>query len=335
MTLVSPGFFKIFDFPVVYGSTVSVFEDRNDLVLSKVHARKYFGERDPIGEVLDLQVGDTFVPMTVKAVLEVPSNSSHQFDLLVSNLNNDRFFREGALRSWYNVVTDTYLLTETPGQELENKLPDMVKQALGEDYEEGAYVFHLQPLEDIHLNTDIPLGNVPVSDPQYAYILGFISLFIILLGGINFITLSIGRSIYRAKEVGVRKVSGAVKPQLTMQFLSESLLIAVIAGLMALVIAYIMIPVFNELADRQLEMTFTPWLAVVFFMLILIIGFGAGFYPALVLASFKPVTILKGQRNRRSGKTDIQEGYGYRAVCNFNFSIDNDPANATAVEFYT
>ena len=99
---------------------ISIFTDRNDIVLSQDHAIKYFGQNDPIGEILEVQIGDGYHPMTVKAIIEPPSNSSIQFDLLVSNLNNDKLFREGLLRSWYNVITETYILTDVPMTEMEN-----------------------------------------------------------------------------------------------------------------------------------------------------------------------------------------------------------------------
>ncbi len=306
--LASADFFEIFDFQIVEGSVISVFEDRGDIVLSEDYALKYFGINNPIGEVLNVQIGDGFYPMTVKAVVETPSNSSIQFDLLVSDLNNDKLFREGLLKSWYNVITETYILSDVPITEIESKIPDLVKKGLGEDYEEGAYVLHLQPLKDIHLNTDIPAGNVPVSDPKYAYILGFIAFFIILLGSINFVTLSIGKSVYRAKEVGIRKVSGAAKSQLATQFLSESLVIALLSGLCGLLLAYLVLPAFNELASRQLDLTLTPFLLVAFGILVLVIGLGAGIYPALVLSNFKPVTVLKGNVNVGRGKQNFRKG---------------------------
>lgn len=308
MNLVSPDFFEIFDFETIEGSTISIFTNRNDLVLSKDYALKYFGENDPIGEVLDVQIGDGFYPMTVKAVVETHANSSIQFDILASNLNNDKLFREGMLKSWYNVITETYILTDVLMSEMEAKLPDLVKQGHREDYEEGAFVFHLQPLKDIHLNTEIPAGYVAVSDPQYAYILGFIAFFIILLGSINFVTLSIGKSVYRAKEVGVRKVSGAVKSQLAFQFLSESLVIAFLSGLFGLILAYLVLPAFNELANRQLELILTPFILVVFGVLVLVIGLGAGIYPAMVLSNFQPITVLKGNVNIGRGKQNFRKG---------------------------
>jgi len=306
--IVGPDFFKIFDFNLVKGSTLSVFADQNDLVISDEMAIKYFGDNDPIGEVLELQLGDGYFPMTVKAVVEVPANSSIQFDLLISSLNNSKLYREGALKSWYNVMTETYVLTEASSSDLGAKFPAFVKKSLGERYEEGSYAFYLQPLTDIHLNTEIPAGNVPVSNPQYAYILGFIALFIILLGSINFITLSLGKSIYRAKEVGVRKVSGAFKSQLAAQFLSEALLISFISGLLGLILTWMALPIFNELADRQLVLAFSPFLLLVFGLLIIIIGLGAGFYPAIVLARFKPIAVLKGNVGIGQGKQRFRKG---------------------------
>lgn len=319
LDIVSPGFFDLFDFEVLAGSTQGIFQNQSDLVLTEAYAEKYYQDYDPIGKTLEMRIGDTYYPMTVKAVVaNPPSNSSIQFDLLISDLNNKRLYRAGMLKSWYNVFTETYLLTSEDPQRLTAKLPTMVRQVLGEDYEEGSYVFHLQSLTDIHLNTEIPVGNVPVSDPKYAYILGFIAFFIILLASINFITLSIGKSIYRAKEVGIRKVAGAIKSQLATQFLTESLLIAFVSGIAGLILTSIALPVFNELAQRQLQFEFSTFLGLSFTILIFVVGIGAGIYPAVVLSSFKPILILKGKLGVGAGRQNFRKGM---VVAQFVISI--------------
>ena len=311
VTLVGPGFFRIFDFEIISGTLINALEGKNDIVLTSQFANKLFGSDDEevVGNTLDLQLGENYYSFVVQAVLQdPPSNSSLKFDMLISSENNSKLFRERALTSWYNVFAETYILTKSAKSDLEAKFPNMIEKVLGERYEEGTYSLYLQPLKDIHLNTEIPAGNVPVSDPKYLYILGFISLFILLLASINYVTLSISRSVYRAKEVGMRKVSGARKEQLATQFLMEALLITACSALIALLLSYFALPVFNELADKDLKLILKPETLYTLVGIIILVSLGSGIYPALVLSSFKPVSILKGDVNVGKGKQNFRKG---------------------------
>ncbi|MTI19839.1 ABC transporter permease, partial [Fulvivirga sp. RKSG066] len=296
VTVVGEYFFDSFDFSPIYGRLNGALADKNNVVITSGLAQKLFGVDNAVGETLQMQIGDEQRTFNIKAVVEnPPTNSSFQFGILISDLNNTDLFSERMLSSWYNVQAETYIVLRpgTSAESLEKKFPDMMKQILGEDYVEGQYNVGLQPLTDIHLNTEMPTGIAPVSDPQYAYILSAIALLILVLGSINFVTLTISRSVNRSKEVGVRKVIGAKRKQLIVQFLSEAVVTVSVACLLGLVIAWFGLPLFNELAARTLVLEVNMFNTLVVVCLLLIIGVLAGSYPALILSRFSPVTIFK------------------------------------------
>ncbi|MDX1627998.1 MAG: ABC transporter permease [Fulvivirga sp.] len=311
VSVVGPHFFDIFDFDAVYGKLNHVLDEKSNMVLTRSAAQKFFGVDNAVGQTVEMDFGDGPRTFTVKAIVDnPPTNSSLQFNILISDLNNDVLVNERVLQSWFNVSAETYVVLN-PGVEaesLEAKFPALSKQIMGEDYEEGVYNIGLQPLTDIHLNTEMPTGIAPVSDPQYAYILTAVAFLILLLGGINFVTLSISRSVNRGKEVGVRKVVGAQRRQLIAQFLSETLITSLIAVGIGLLLAYALLPMFNELAGRALILEFNAFLLLVLAGLVLVIGIMAGSYPALLLSGFRPIAVLKGKISPGSSRQNLRKG---------------------------
>lgn len=151
----------------------------------------------------------------------------------------------------------------------------------------------LQPLTSIHLDTSYPTGDAPVSDVKYSYILGAIAVLILVVACINFVTLSVGRSLKRAREVGIRKVVGAQRRQLVAQFIGEAILITTVALVVGVMLSVLGLPLFNQLSGKQLIFSWNGFLLIVAASLLLIIGLMAGSYPAFVLSSFKPIAVLK------------------------------------------
>ena len=160
---------------------------------------------------------------------------------------------------------------------------------------------HLQPITDIHLNKKLPAGNLPVSDPSYSYILATIGFLILLIGCINFVTLSIGRSATRAMEVGVRKVMGAERPQLIRQFWGEALLVVLFSLVVAIVFSYLLLKPFNAIVGRELILVFDVFTSSFIIALVFIVGLIAGIYPAIILSAFAPVKVLKGRMQSGAG----------------------------------
>ncbi|PSR55128.1 macrolide ABC transporter permease [Adhaeribacter arboris] len=295
--LVEPDFFKLFDFPLVQQSPAPL-RQLNTVILTEAMAQKYFGKENPIGKILKIQLDSALEAFSVTAVAKnVPVNSSIRFDFLVSFDHIKQIRSPKNLKHWHQVEGETYILLR-PGilpAQLAAKFPTMVKAALGEEYKPNTYTISLQPIRDIHLNNELPEGIEPISNPAYSYILATIAGFILLIACINFMTLAIGRSASRAREVGMRKVMGAVRRQLMQQFWGEALFLTFLAVLLGLLLTVILLPAFNQLANKTLVFRLDAGTISLLLGLILVVGLIAGSYPALVLSHFRPVEVLKGK----------------------------------------
>jgi putative ABC transport system permease protein len=291
-------FFEVFDFEVVRGNTLKALSSQTGLVISDAAAEKYFGTKDPINQVISIQLGETFEEFTVAAVVHLPTNSSIQFYLLASDLNFPRLYSQQTLTSgWFNVNPETYVLLQQGAdpKQVEAKLPALFKTILGDDeFKKSGYQPGLQPLTGIHLDPSFPVGIAPVNNPRYAYILAAIAILILSVACINFVTLAVGRSLKRTKEVGIRKVVGAARNQILTQFIGEALIVTLIGLVLGLTVAFFGLPTFNELAGKQLVFPFDIFLVSVVVILLLTIGLISGSYPAFILSGFKPVSIFKG-----------------------------------------
>ena len=310
VTIGGQNFFKLFDFPAIKGETTKALDGANNVVITSQMATKYFGDSDPINKVISIQLGDVFEDFAVKAVVEdIPTNSSIQFDLLISDLNYPKLYSERALTSaWFNITPETYVLlragVDVP--QLERKMETFMMGVLGDDFD-AKYELGLQPLTDIHLNTFFPPGIAPVSNPKYANILAAIALLILMVACINFVTLSVGRSIKRAKEVGIRKVVGAERKHVIFQFIGEAIIVTLISLLIGVLFAFVSMPLFNDLSGKQLVLEPNGFLLLVAMSMVAIIGLFAGSYPAFVLSAFRPVSILKGNITAGSSKQGLRK----------------------------
>jgi putative ABC transport system permease protein len=293
--------FKMFSLPVISGSTEG--HSAHEVVLSKKTARKYFADEDPVGETISIRIDDEFVDFTVAAVIEnIPANSSVQFDLLVnfSYLTEVGFLKE-YITNWGFGAINTYV-QKGPAAVIENMQPVLDKMLLthypyyAEIAEQRGYKtamdyrqLNLQPLMDIHFDSSVTNGLLPASNKLYSILLGLIALGILLIGCINFMNLSIGRSSNRAKEIGLRKTIGANRKQLVGQFLSESIVLAVVALFLALLSVKLLLPVFNMLTGKELSLAllFEPIYLLIILGITLFTGLISGIYPAFALSNFK------------------------------------------------
>lgn len=331
ISMVSPGFFEMFDFKMVSGMPLANSQDRNSIVLTESGAEKYFGNEPALGKTLRLQMADNYIPYTVKGVIEnPPANSSMQFEMLMLDDNVDLIFSERAISSWFNVYGDTYVMLKdgvTPS-DLVTPFQSMMKNALGERAADIDYKLQLQPLTDIHLNDKIPTGNASVANPRLLWVLGGIALLIILIASINFTTMAIGKSVTRAKEVGVRKTMGAGFGQLFFQFITEAIIITVLALLIGVIMAEVLLPIFNQLLNTQLVIHYSLNQVLILILLASSIALLSGSYPALFLASFKPTKVLKGTTNLNFGKIGLRKG-----LLGFQFFISISLISATVIMY--
>jgi len=304
-------FFDVFDFEIIAGDQHAL-QGKSNVVITERMAKKYFGETNPIDQMISMQLGENFEEFTVKAVTaNVPTNSSIQYDILISDLNLNKIYDERTITSgWFNVNPETYVLLQegTDPKQIESKFPSLFKTILGEeDYKQSNYAPGLQAITDIHLNTDFPVGVAPVNNPRYSYILAAIALLILMVACINFVTLSVGRSLKRGKEVGIRKVVGAQRSQLITQFIGEAVIVTLVSLLVGVALASLGLSMFNELAGKQLVFPWNMFLILVMISLLIVIGLIAGSYPAFVLSAFKPISILKGGLQTGSSKQRIRK----------------------------
>jgi putative ABC transport system permease protein len=313
-----PSLFKIFSFPVIKGDVDKAFSLPNTIILTEKAAKKYFGNENPIGQSLIL---DGKNPASVVAVVkDVPSNSHFKFDMLVSIATIAKQSKD-RLNQWGNFGNFTYILL--PKGYDANKLQSRMKAFVNRHYtaadkKQGMdYSFFLEPLKDVYM---VSKRGAPESGNLYnVRIFSIIAVFILLIACINFINLTTARATERAKEVGIRKVIGAMKQQLTIQFLSESVIICLISFLFSALFSFLLLSLFNQLAGKVIsDSIFHNGYLFQLFLIACVIGLCAGLYPALVLSNFKPVTILKGRFSKSTKGILLRKGL---VVTQFTISI--------------
>ena len=318
--LADADFLNIFDFPLIEGNKEEVLNALNQIVITPEMAKKYFGESRAVGKTLAVMVSGEWQNFEVTGIISSPpSNSSLQFNMLIPFENAKRFIRERSRQSWTSVNVETYLSLRagaTP-ESIQPKLQAFMDEQVANIYKAGEYIVGVQPLTDIHLNDEYPAGFAPVSDWRYPYILTAVAVLILLLACINFITLAIGRSVTRAKEVGVRKVAGATRLQLMQQFWSEAILTAFLAIIAGILLAELALPSFNLLASKELNLVYHIPNIAFFVGLVLVIGLAAGIYPALVLSGFSPINVFKGAMSKLGAEKHLV----LRSLVGFQFVL--------------
>jgi len=302
--------FKIFDFPLITGDSQTALATAFTVVITEDMAKKYFGNEDPIGKVLQFNNSTEY---TITGVMKnVPSNSHFTFDMLCSFESRYVINREQTERWMGDFDNHTYLLLQEDYdyRELEKKLPPVVEAHMGEILNAigGRVEYFLQPLTRIHLHSHL-LGEISANgDIAYVYLFSAIAFFILLLACINFMNLTTARSTNRAKEIGVRKVHGAERTRLVRQFLGESLIYSFISLVLALALAKLALPLFSNITGRVMHVDYLKilWILPCFIGIAFLTGLIAGSYPAFYLSSFHPVKIIKGNFATGSGKNHFR-----------------------------
>ena len=289
--------FDVFDFPLIRGDARSALEAPLSVVISEDTARKYFGETDPMGKTINADSG--FLLLTVTGVMEnTPANTHLQADFIISM--STAYQEDLGYWSWINFYTYILLSEGQSPAATEKKLPDFVNRHIGEQLEErgGRFDLFLQPVTDIHLRSNLEHEPGANSDITYIYILSAIAVFILVVACINFINLSTARFAARAREVGLRKVLGAHRTQLMRQFLGESVLLSMLAMIIALAAAWLISPYFDDFAGKPVTADFLahPLWLLVLPAVALIVGLSSGSYPAFLLSSTQPVQGVQGGR---------------------------------------
>lgn len=298
--------FDVFTLPMISGDPHTALVDAHTVVITERMARKYFNAVDVVGRTL--MINDT-VPYKVTGVIrDIPAQSHFHYDFFLSMTELAEAKRN---EEWLSNNFNTYIVLRegTDPKKFEAKLGQLiykyiapllrqvVNQSVEDFFKAGNSVsFSLTPLSDIHLHSNKTSELEANGNIQYVYIFTAVALFILLIACVNFMNLSTARSSNRAKEVGIRKVLGSLRGNLVSQFMLESILISFIAMLLAVGLAYLLLPVFNELSGKQMEIGLfsRPWLAPAMLGLVLVVGMLAGSYPAFFLSAFRPIAVLKG-----------------------------------------
>ena len=306
-----PGFFfadstvfDVFSFEFLRGDPATALDQPMSVVLTASTAAKYFGNENPMGQPLDFDgKGD----LTVTGVIaDLPAQSHLDFDFLGSFSSLGAIEGQWIYQNWHWPPMYTYLLLPEgyAPEQLAEQLPAFVTRNVGGGLraERG---FGVQRLTDIHLHSHLENEIQPNSDATYVYIFSVVAAFILLIACINFMNLATARSMHRAKEVGMRKVLGAQRPQLVRQFLSESIITAGLGLLLAIAFAALARPVFNTISGKALAWAdlLQPETLLLLGGVVLLVGVLAGSYPALYLSGFRPVRVLKGLPVRGGGGT--------------------------------
>lgn len=308
---VDSSFFDVFTFPFVKGHAGDAFRDVNSIVLTETSAKKIFGNENPVGKTITV---DAFGDMMVSGVVkDVPFNSHFHFDYLVSYRKQPG--QTTQLTNWNGYNDYTYVKLR-PGADTA-AFANKIQQLNDRNVERSFSVFYVQPVTNIHLDSNLKWELEPNGDRQYVRIFTLIALFIVVIAGINYMNLSTAKASVRAKEIGVRKVTGALRTSLITQFLLESIITCLIASAVAILIAQLLMPVVNEITGKDLSIFEGP--GVLYAVLgSVLLGLLAGIFPALYLSSFKPIAVLKGLKLNESGALGLRK---VLVVIQFSISI--------------
>ena len=289
-TWADPSFLTMFSFPLLKGNASTALNDPYSLVITEKMSRKLFGEEDPIGKVVRFDNSENF--KITGLLKDLPNNTQFDFEFLMSSafLESKKYIDA----DWTDVSIMTFVLLKpnTRLTDINSKIKNIVLKYSGGRSKDESFLY---PVSQLRLYSKFVDGKPSGGRIETVRLFTLIALFILFIACINFMNLSTARSEKRAKEVGIRKVAGALKKSLVAQFLIESIIISAIAGILALIIVQLSLPSFNQLTQKQLFIDYTNfyfWLISIGF--VLFTGLLAGSYPAFFLSNFRPVAVLKG-----------------------------------------
>jgi putative ABC transport system permease protein len=325
---VDSSFFKFFSIPVLKGDAANLLNSPRKVVLSESTAKRIFGDANPIDKAI--KIGSDSVRYTVSGVMgDVPGNSHFEANMVSSLMTNPR--SENPV--WMSNSFSTYLLLKpnTNYETVDAKFPALLEKYVGPEVQQymgisvedwtkqgNVYRFFLQNLADIHLDPSIQQEFKDASDPKFLIIFGSVAILIVLIAAVNFMNLSTAQASRRAREVGIKKISGSTRGMLITQFLSEAFILSIISLLFAMLIIKVTLPYFNDLLGANLSLhLFKNWYTIPGLLIFaILVGVLAGSYPAFFLSSFNPYEVLKG-----NVKNSQNNGRLRRVLVVFQFAV--------------
>ncbi|MFC2081233.1 ABC transporter permease [Bacteroidota bacterium] len=320
-----PSILDIFDITLVSGDPETALNDLNSIVLTEELAMQLYGDEDPMGKIITITRANTTFPAFYSPNLEhtvtgiakaMPENSHFSFKFLVQYVDSE---------DWYAMAfVGTYIVLpkDYPPERLEEKFPGFIRKYFAPEIEEvkgmpydewvksgGKHRLNLQPLKDIHMDSYYSDRiSVRKGNKTNVYLFSIIAFSILLLACINFMIMSTARSANRTKEVGIRKITGSFRGQLIGQFLTESIMLSILALILSVPLVKLLLPIFNDIVGIQISLVFSSAGFILFILLAiaLIVGILAGSYPAFFLSAFQPVDVLKGGIQQKTGGLSLR-----------------------------
>ncbi len=325
LALIDDNFLDVFDFPLIKGDSETAFRTPYSVIITDDMAQHLFGDIDPMGKTFSIDSHSFPGEYTVTGIVKAPPQASNlYFEILTTTIppveeTQDVWTLWRPTQSWRPVNTYVLLKAGQNAETLQTKMQPLIKQYMGDEVaEKNAY--HLQSLHRVYLHGESDFNPTANSPIQKIYMLAAIGLIVVVIACVNFTNLTTARAVTRQREVGVRKVVGAHRPQLLVQFLTESLLLTCAALLIALTLVELSLPLFNQFVrgDLHLNEAMVMAGAPAVLALTLLVGLLAGWYPAFFLSSFRPVTALKSSASSASGSTGMRKGL---VIFQFGMSI--------------
>ena len=301
-------FFDVFSFKLLRGDPKTCLSEPSSIVLTEEYAKKYFGNEDPIGQYLKIEQ-DTNLSVITGVMEDFPQNSHFHCKMLGSMTT----IGDSRGDNWLNHNYYTYVVLKEGSNpaEFESQLRGMLIKYVGpmlerfmgvdvQQFEESgnSYGYKVQKLTDIHLHSDLQYEFEPNGNPLYVYVFLVAAILMLAMAGVNFMNLATARSTTRAREVGLRKVVGSRRRQLVIQFLTESVLLSIIALIVAVALVYLFLPAYNNMVQLRLQFDIFnhSWIIPTLLAFAILVGIAAGSYPALILASFKPSAVFSSEK---------------------------------------
>ncbi len=308
--------FDVFTNEFVSGSPERALTRPNTMVVTQSFAKRFLDDGNPVGQTLTTVGGNLFEITGV--IKDLPQNTHLKYTALISMSTLEKWvgkdkFNDRSENSFWNVEIFSYIMLKegTDIQPILDRFPqfyDKYMKDIGEKIK-ASFKLMVKPLADIHLNSNDLKGELSTGNKWYVYVFMIIAVFILFIASINYMNLSTARAVTSAREVGVRKISGAPKLKLVTQFLSESVILSLMAFVFAIVLTFLLLPLFNDISGKHFSMHFFTSTGMILGMIgiTLFVGLISGIYPAFFLASYKPVKVLKGNSSTSDGKGTLRK----------------------------
>ncbi|MFL5738904.1 MAG: ABC transporter permease [Flavisolibacter sp.] len=301
--LTDPSFFNVFSYHLTKGDVISALKEPYSIILTESTAKKYFGDKNPMGQSLLLNMYDTTgygAYYTVTGIMPDPPTNAHFTFKMLASFKTIELARPDALSvdGWGDGSYYTYLLLKegVDYKVFSQKMAHFYEKYIGDLTQiwKPIYSYHLQPLSDIHLRSELENEITPTGSMTQVYIFSTVAIFILLIAGINYTNLATARSLGRAKEVNIKKVVGAYKKQLVLQYLFEAIFTSLLALVFSVVFSSLLQPFFYQVTGKDLSLLSSPVLLLLLIGIAVLLGIISGIYPAFILSSFRPAAVLKG-----------------------------------------